>query len=171
MRLAAISEIDGGEEVLGEAVVSGGDSAEVLQPAEHALDGIALAVEDGRIARFPAAVDLGRNVRRGAIALDLSPDGIAVVAFVAMNDVGLWHQIQQGVGRGAIGHLAAGQEEGDRAALTIGQGVDLGGAPATRAADGLVEFPPFPPAAQRWALTAEESISNSAGGPPAEASA
>lgn len=113
---------------MGEAVVSGGDSAEVLQPAEHALYGIALAVEDGRIARFPAAVDLGRNVRRGAFAFDLSPHGIGVIGFVAMNDVGLRHQLQQGLGGDAIGDLATAQQEGDRAALTVGHGVDLGGA-------------------------------------------
>lgn len=156
---------------MSEAVVSGGDSAEVLEAAEHALDGIALAVEDGRKAVFPTPVGFGRNVRCGAFAFDLSTDGIAVIAFVAMKDVGFRHELQQGVGRRAIGHLATGQEEGDRAALTVAQGVDLGGASASGATYGLTEFPPLPPEAQRWALTAEESISSSAGGPPAEASA
>ena len=156
---------------MSEAVVSGGDSAEVLETAEHALDGIALPVENGRKAVLPTAVGFGRNVRRGALAFDLSTNGIAVIAFVAMKDVGFRHELQQGVGRRAIGHLATGQEEGDRAASTVGQGVDLGGAPASGAAYGLTEFPPFPPEAQRWALTADESINSSAGGPPAEASA
>ncbi len=156
---------------MSEAVVSGGDSAEVLEAAEHALDGIALPVEDGRKAVLPTPIGFGRNVRGGAFAFDLSTDGIAVIAFVAMQDVGFRHELQKGVGRRAIGHLAAGQEEGDRAASTVGQGVDLGGAPPSGAAYGLTEFPPFPPEAQRWALTADESISNSAGGPPAEASA
>jgi len=156
---------------LSEAVVSGGDSAEVLETAEHALDGVAPPVEDGRKAVLPPPIGFGRNVRRGALGLDFSTEGIAVIAFVAMKDVGFRHEVQQGVGRRAIGHLAAGQEKGDRAALTVGQGVDLGGAPAPGAAYGLTEFPPFPPEAQRWALTADESISSSAGGPPAEASA
>ena len=40
----------------------------------------------------------------------------------------------------------------------IGQRVDLGGAAATRSADGLFEDPPFPPAAERCALTCEASI-------------
>lgn len=156
---------------MSEAVVSGGDSAEVLEAAEHALDGVALPVEDGRKAILPTPVGFGGNVRRGTLALDLSTDGIAVIAFVAMQDVGFRHELQQGIGRRAIGHLATGQEEGDRAASTVGQGVDLGGAPASGAAYGLTEFPPLPPEAQRWALTADESISSSAGGPPAEASA
>lgn len=156
---------------MSETVVSCSDSAEVLEAAEHALDGIALPVEDGRKAVLPTPVGFGRNVWRGALALDLSSDGIAVIAFVAMQDIGFRHEFQQGIGRGAIGHLAAGQEEGDRAASTVGQGVDLGGAPAPGAAYGLTELPPLPPDAQRWALTAVESINSSAGGPPAEASA
>lgn len=154
---------------MSESVVSGGDSAEVFEAPKHALDGIALPVEDGQETVLPTPVGFGRNVRCGAFAFDLSTDGIAVIAFVAMKDVGFRHELQQGIGRRAIGHLASGQEEGDRAALTVGQGVDLGGAPASGAPYGLTEFPPLPPEAQRWALTAEESISSSAGGPPAEA--
>ena len=156
---------------MSEAVVSSGDSAEVLEAAEHALDGIALPIEDGRKAVLPTTVGFRWNVWRGALAFDLSTDSIAVIVFVAMKDVGFRHELQQGVGRRAIGHLATGQEEGDRAALTVAQGVDLGGASASGATYGLTEFPPLPPEAQRWALTAEESISSSAGGPPAEASA
>ena len=37
-------------------------------------------------ARFPAAVDLGRNIGRGPGRLDLSPNGIAVVALVRQHD-------------------------------------------------------------------------------------
>ena len=45
-------DYDGGEghgccEIDGEFVVSGGDSAEVLESAEHALDPVALSVGDG----------------------------------------------------------------------------------------------------------------------------
>lgn len=156
---------------MGEAVISGSDSSEVLEATEHALDGIALPVEDGRKAVLPTAVGFGRNVRRGALALDLSTHGIAVIAFVTMQDIGFRHALQQSVGRRAIGHLATSQKESDRPAATVGQGVDFGGAPTSGAADGLTELPPLPPAAQRWALTAEESMSSSAGGPPAKASA
>ena len=55
----------------------------------------------------------------------------------------------------------------------VGQGMDLGGSPATRAADGLTEFPSpfFLPEAQRYDLTVDESISTSASGPPADARA
>ena len=63
-----------------------------------------------------------------------------------------------GVGRHAIGHLAAGQQESEQAALSIGQRVDLGRATASRAANGLIFSPPFlAPAACWWALMMVES--------------
>ena len=51
---------DGGEEVYGVSVVSDCDAPEVLQSAEHALDGIAVTVEERREAVLPFAVGLGR---------------------------------------------------------------------------------------------------------------
>ena len=134
---------------MGEAIVSRGDPAEVLEAPEHALDGVAVAVEIGREAILPAAVDLGRDVRRGALALDLATDGVAVVPLVAVQDVGGGQLVEQGIGGGAVGDLAAGQQEGDRAAEAVGQRVDFRGPPAAGPADRLREFPPLAPAAQR----------------------
>jgi len=45
-----------------------------------------------------------------------------------------------------------------RAAVGVGQGVDFRRPPAARAADGLAEGPPFPPAAERCALMCVLSI-------------
>ena len=69
---------------MSEAIVSGCDPAEVFDAPEHALDGIAVAIKSGREAIFPAAIDLGRDVRRSPFALDFATDGIAIVAFVAI---------------------------------------------------------------------------------------
>ena len=134
---------------MSEAVVSGGNPAKILDAPEHALDGVAISVEDGRKAVLPASIGLGRNVRRGALALDLATDGVAVVTLVAVQDRRFGHLVEQGVGGGAVGHLAASQQEGDRAAEAIGQRMDLRGAPAARSTDRLGELPPLPPAAQR----------------------
>jgi hypothetical protein len=54
--------------------------------------------------------------------------------------------------------IAGAQEEKARPSLGIGQGVDLGRAATARAADGFAVRPPFPPAAERWALMVELSI-------------
>lgn len=134
---------------MGETIVSGGDSAEVLETPEHALDGIATAVEVRGEAVLPAAVGLGRDVGRGALALDLATDGITVISLVAMQDFGGGYVVEQRIGGGAIRNLAAGQQERDRAAEAIGQRVDFRRPPATGTADRLREFPPFPPEAQR----------------------
>jgi len=134
---------------VGETVVSCADSTEVLETAEHALDGVAVAVEIGREAVLPAAIGLGRNVRCGTLALDLATDGVAVIAFVAMQDFGGRNLVEQGIGSNAIRDLAARQEERDRAAEAIGQRVDFRRPPTAGPADRLREFPPLPPEAQR----------------------
>ena len=152
-------------------VVSGGDPSEVLDPAEHTLDGVAVAVEGGREAGLPAPIGFRRDVGRRAPGFDLPAHGVAVIAFVSMQDRRRRHLVEQGVGGGAIGNLATGEQERDGAAEGVGQGVDLRRPAAPRAAYRLIALPPFPPDAQRWAFTAEESINTSAGGPPAEASA
>ena len=49
--------------------------------------------------------------------------------------------------------VTRGNQEGQRTANIVGQRVDFSGLPAARAADCIVEGPPFAPAAERWALT------------------
>jgi hypothetical protein len=99
----------------------------------------------GREAVFPTAVGFGRNVRCSTFALDLATDGIAVVALVAIEGVGCEHLVEQRVGGDAIRHLAAGQEERDRTAEVVGEGVDFRGAPAARTTDRLIDLPLFRP--------------------------
>ena len=134
---------------MGQAIVSGSDAAEVLEAAEHALDGVAVAVEMGREAALPAPVGLGRDVGRSADGFDLAAYRVAAIALVGVQYFGRGEVIEQGVGGNAVGHLATGQQERDRAAEAVGQRVDFGGASAARAADRLIAFPPFPPEAQR----------------------
>lgn len=158
-------------EVGGQPVVAGGDTPEILQPVEHALDSVAVSIKVWRETVFPDPVDLGWDIWRGSDSLDLPSHGVGVVAFIAVDQFSDRHLIEQDVGSDAIRNLPAGEQESDGAAVPVGQGVDFGGAAAARAADRLVPLPPFPPEAQRWAFTAEESIRTSAGGPPAVARA
>ena len=65
--------------------------------------------------------------------------------------------------------MARTEEPPAGAAGRIDGRVDLGRAPAPGAADGLVVRPPFPPAADRCALTEVESSSSASGGPSAAA--
>lgn len=56
-------------------------------------------------------------------------------------------------GDGDVVDVAGGEQQDPGPALGVGQSVELGRAPAARAADALAEVPPFAPAAERWALT------------------
>lgn len=88
----------------------------------------------------------------------MTADGVAVIALVAMKHPGRGEFGQQRRAGRAVGDLAAGQQEGDRPALSVRERVDLGGAPAVRAAARLAALSPLPPAAERSAFTAELSI-------------
>jgi hypothetical protein len=54
---------------------------------------------------------------------------------------------------GQVMRLAGRQAERDGASDIVGQGVNLGRPSAARSPDGLRELPPFPPEAERCALT------------------
>ena len=163
--------MDGGEIVAGQPIISCGDAAEVLQPAEHAFDGVAAAIEPWREAVLPLAIGFGRDVRNASRRLDLATDGITVIALVTVNHEASRQVIEQLRRHPAIRHVAAAQQQQQRTTRSIRQRMDLARSPAARAANRLAALPPFPPLAQRCAFTAELSISTSAGGPPAAASA
>jgi hypothetical protein len=153
----------------GELVVAGRDPAPVLEAAEHALNGVASAVENRAEARLPAPVSLGRDVWGRTLCFDLLAHGIGVVSAVG-DDQALGRQIaQQRFACAAIGGLSGRQQERSRAAEVIRQRVDLGGASPAADAERLGALPPLPPVAQRCALMCVLSSSNAAGGPPAAA--
>jgi hypothetical protein len=152
-------------------VIARRHAPEILQSAEHALDGVAIAVEERREAILPFSVGLGRDVGHRAVFLDLPTDRIRVVTLVGVQDLaGRKPSEKLRAGR-AIGNLAACEHEREWPALRILQCMDLRRPPAARATDRLVFLPPFPPEAERCAFTAELSINTCSGGPPACASA
>jgi hypothetical protein len=84
--------------------------------------------------------------------------GVGIIALVSVHDFAIGKLFEQ-PGAGCPGSdLAAREYEGERTALGVGQRVDFRCAPAARTADRLILLPPFPPLAERWAFTAEESI-------------
>src|SRR3954451_16645542 len=89
---------------------------------------------------------------------------IGVVAFVADQPGAGRRTLQQRRCDRDIGNVAAGQLERERPARFVDQNMDLGGASAARAADGLVPLPPFAPLAARCARTAVLSIIITLGG-------
>ena len=82
----------------------------------------------------------------------------AVVGLVADQAFGRLASAYEPLCNGAIVRLTAGQEDGEEAAPSIRECVYLRVAPASRATNSLLLLPPFPPDAERWALTCVESI-------------
>jgi len=64
-----------------------------------------------------------------------------------------------------VGGLAGGQIEGLGPAMFVAEGMDLGVSATLGAADGLSRIPPFPPPAQRSALTKVVSMETCSGVP------
>ena len=158
--------MDAGEEVAGELVIACGDGAEVLEPAEGALDDVARAV--GGVVEGEAVhpVALVGDDGRGALPGETPAQGIAVMGAIGEElpgGSGSRHEVERGDG---VGGLAGRQLEDVRAALLVGEEMDPGRAPAARAADGLAALPPSAPAAERCALTELLSIIAVSAGPP-----
>lgn len=107
-------------EVGGEPVIACGDTSKVLEPVEHAFDGIAAPVKVWREAVFPDTVDLGRDIGCRALCLDLPAHSVGVVSLVGVHQIGSGYLIEQGIGGDTIGHLSAGDQEGDGAAVSVG---------------------------------------------------
>ena len=81
-------EGDGGQEVVGELVVAGGDATEVLEPAEGVLDQVAIAVSASVVGDLPLARDPAWNDRHGAGLTERAAQAIGVVALVGQDVAG-----------------------------------------------------------------------------------
>jgi hypothetical protein len=140
-------ECDGGKEVPGELVIAGGDSSEVFELVEEALDEVALPVDRGIDRALDLAVPLGRDVRVGAMGGDEIDDGTRVVAAVGDGVLGRGEIGEQRRHGGLVGGLARAEHEAQRQAPAIDDDVDLGAQSASRSSDGVIRPPLFPPAA------------------------
>lgn len=102
------------------------------------FDGVAALVEAAAEAAFPEPVGLWRDVRDGILTLDQVADAVAVVGAIGVDDAARRQACQQMLGRFAVGGLARRQQEGERPALAVGDGVALGVAAASADADRLL---------------------------------
>ena len=137
------------QEIPGELVISGGDAAEVLEPAKAAFDDISAFVGafveamDDNTVRFIGDYGLGAATNNFAAKV------VAVIPFVGEQRAHGWRERQDIGRRSDIGILAWGQMQHDRPAERIAQRMDFCRAASARAADCLVVLPPFPPEAHR----------------------
>lgn len=132
-----------------QAVVSGGDAAELLEFADGALDAVAMLVDGWVEIAGPVHAGSLRDDRPGADRLGMVEDGVCVIGSVGDEVAGGETGDQrQGIG-GVIG-LTSGQEKADRAAEAVDRQMPLAGQSASGTPQSLVLDPPFWPVAA-WA--------------------
>jgi hypothetical protein len=112
----------------------------MLEVAEHALDEIALAI-GGLVERIMSAA-----FEKKAGRPSLSYAALGGQATACRNCAG------QRCRDSNVAEMARRRFDGDGASARADDGVDFCGAAAPRAANRLRRCPPFPPAAERWAL-------------------
>ena len=137
------------QEIPRKLVVSGGDTAEILEPAKAALDDISAFVGAFIEAMDDDAVGFVGDDGLGAATNDFTAKVVTIIRFVG-EERAHGRRERQNIGRrGDVGILAWGQMQDDGPAKRIAQCMDFGRAASARAADCLVVLPPFPPEAHR----------------------
>ena len=96
-------------------------------------------------------------------------DWFTVIGFVGEHDGAGREVSQQRIGGPAVGDVAPGQQEAERPAFAVGEGMELAVASAPADSDRLEERPPFSRQQQSGAPSCILSIKTSVGGPPAAA--
>ncbi len=137
--------------------MAGRDASEVLELVEEAFDEIALAVEIMGCGALLPAIPLGRDVGARAMVGNAFEDGAGVAVAVGDGVPGRLKAVKEGRHGSLVRGLARGDHEAARPAKAVDDDMDFGAQPASRASDGVVRTPFFPPAACWWARTTEES--------------
>ena len=141
--------MNSGQEIPSELVISCGDAAEVLEPAEAAFDDISAFVGTFVEAMDDDTVGFIGNDGRRAVTGDFGAKVVTVVPFVCEKRAHGWCE-RQNIGRSSdVGILTWGQMQDDRSAERIAQRMDFCRTASPRAADCLIVLPPFPPEAHR----------------------
>src|SRR5258705_10373146 len=110
-----------------------GDSSKVLELVEEALHEIAQVVEKGAESWPVHAPGYGLDVGPGAALGHARAQGVAVIGAVAEQDLARTEGAQHVGGALAVVGLAGAELQGNRIAVGIDEGVDLGRQPAPRA--------------------------------------
>lgn len=141
--------MNSGQEIPRQLVVTRGNAAKVFEATEAALDDVSSPVSSFIEAMKEDAIGLVGDHGLGATIDDLRTQRVAVVPFVRDQRAHRRRKRQNIGGSRDIGILARREMKSDWPAEGIAQRMDLGRAPAARAADRLIVLPPFPPEAQR----------------------
>ena len=148
---ADAGEGDCGEEVSCELVMADRDASKVLELVEETFHEVALAVQVMGCGALLPAVPLGRDVGARAVVGNELEDGAGVIAAVGDGVPGRLKAVKESRHGSLVGGLARGEREAARQAKAVDDDMDFGAQPASRASDGVVRTPFFPPTACRCA--------------------
>ena len=117
---------DGGHECMSAAVVAHRDTAPVLDPTEHVLDFVALAVERGIVGMLDFTVLAWRDAWIDAFVDQGGAKLVAVVAPVTEQFLGRWQGIKHQSGTLMVAHLPFREQHDDRTSFTVTNRVQFG---------------------------------------------
>ena len=148
----------GGEEVAGQFVVSGGDTAPILDLAEEVLNLVPTAIDGFGAIRLLDCVATARDGWHGTVVGNLLAHFLTVIGLVGGDEQRCPGCLDDFRDNLAVMDMPAGENEVQRTALAVDTGVDFRAAPTAADADRLIFLPPFAPLAARCALTILLSI-------------
>jgi len=144
---------------MGAAVVSCSDASPVFEPAEHALDTVALLVEFSVVGDRRFAV---RSARDAGLDLEIGQGfakPVAVIALVGDQDAGVRQVGQHGRSPPIVAHLAFGEQQDQRLAVGVADRMQFRVQAALGAPDTTGNSPFLSRlAAVRWAFRCVASI-------------
>lgn len=136
-------EVGGGKEVAGELVVSGSDATPVFDAAEVVLDSVALAVDAFGAIGFDLVGAAARDDGQGTFILDLLTHLFAVVGLVAGDGERRPGRREDIFDNLTVMDLSAGDNEVQRPAFAVDDGVGFRAPPTPADPDRLIFLPPY----------------------------
>jgi len=137
-------EIDGSGEAGIGFVVTGGDTAELLDPLEEVLDQVSPLIHFCVVGNRRCAIRLGWDHSNSAPLVEYCAQGVVVESFVGDESLEIDARDQR-FDTDAVVTLAGQQDKARQVAQRVDESDDLGCQPAARLADSLILSPPFAP--------------------------
>ena len=142
-----------GKEVPGELVEASGDASPILDPAEVVFDFVAAAIDSFWAAGLLSSIASVGDDGQRALVFDVLTDFLAVVSLVSADGEWRLGGVEHFFNDLTVMDLSAGDDEVQRPAFAVNDGVDFRTPAAAADADRLIFLPPFAPLAARCAFT------------------
>ena len=120
---------------MGAAIVAGVDASPILQPAEHVLDAVALAIDGSIVRDRHFSIGLRRDARIDTAGRQSVAEPVGVVSPISNHRFDFGQRIEHECRALVVGCLPLAEQHDQRSALAIADGVELGVQAAFGASD------------------------------------